>query len=331
MSIQQVAQQAGVSVATVSRAFNSPGQVAPATRALIERTAQRLGYVPNASARTLRSQRSRVIGVVLPTLINPVFAECLEGIAQAAAAKGYAILPMTTEYSLQREEHAVQQLQASNVDGMVLVVSNPGASQALQQLASRGVPYALIYNRHPDHPCVSVDSEQAVADLVKHLHTLGHQRIAMVCGHRAASDRAQQRSKGFVRGMEQAGLTIRTVLEVPFIHAAAQQIQALLQGPHRPTALVCSNDLLAIRSIRAAAQAGLRVPHDLSVVGFDGIALGLELTPMLSTIAQPNADMGARSVGLLLESLARGEPLQAHQSITLPHQWRAGESCAPAR
>jgi DNA-binding LacI/PurR family transcriptional regulator len=117
---------------------------------------------------------------------------------------------------------------------------------------------------------------------------------------------------------------------VPFIHAAAQQIQALLQGPHRPTALVCSNDLLAIRSIRAAAQAGLRVPHDLSVVGFDGIALGLELTPMLSTISQPNADMGARSVSLLLESLARGEPLQAHQSITLPHQWRAGESCAPA-
>ncbi len=330
MSIQQVAREAGVSVATVSRVFNSPDQVAPATREHIERTAQALGYVPNASARTLRSQRSRVIGVVLPTLINPVFAECLDGIAQAAVANGYAILPMTTDYRVEREEHAVQQLQAANVDGMVLVVSNPGSSQALKQLRARHASYVLAYNRHPDHACVSVDSEQAVASLVTHLHGLGHQRIAMVSGQVAASDRAQQRCRGFMLGMERAGLAASTVLEVPFVHTASQQITALLNGRHRPTALVCSNDLLAIRCIRAARLAGLQVPLDLSVAGFDGIALGLELTPQLSTVAQPNTEMGSRSVGLLLQALALGTPPQPEQSITLPHHWRSGESCAPA-
>ena len=125
MNIQIVAQRAGVSVATVSRAFNFPDKVAPATRALVERVAAELGYVANASARTLRTQRSRVLGVVLPTLLNPTFAECLQGIAQAAAASGYAIVPVTTDYQLAEEERAVSQLLAGNVDGMILVVSNP--------------------------------------------------------------------------------------------------------------------------------------------------------------------------------------------------------------
>jgi AraC-like DNA-binding protein len=117
MSIQHVARRAGVSVATVSRAFNQPGQVAPATRQQIEQAAQALGYLPNASARTLRTQRSRVLGVVLPSLLNPVFAECLQGMAEAAARAGYALVPHTTDYELGREEQAVRQLLAANVDG----------------------------------------------------------------------------------------------------------------------------------------------------------------------------------------------------------------------
>ena len=129
MSIQEVAKQAGVSSATVSRVFNLPDKVTEATRERVERIAKALGYMPNASARALRTQRSRVLGVVLPTLLNPVFAECLDGIACAATAAGYAILPITTDYQLAQEDQAVNLLLAGNVDGMILVVSNPSTSR----------------------------------------------------------------------------------------------------------------------------------------------------------------------------------------------------------
>jgi len=331
MSIQAVAARAGVSVATVSRAFNFPDKVTPATRELVERVARELNYLPNASARTLRTQRSRVLGVVLPTLLNPTFAECLQGIARAAVAGGYAIIPVTTGYQLDEEERAVHLLLAGNVDGLILVVSNPSTSATLPRLRATGVPYVLAYNRHPDHPCVSVDSEGAVADAVARLVLLGHRRIAMVSGTLAASDRAQQRYRGYLRGMADAGLDAPPLVEVPFVETAVDAISRQLQSRHRPTALVCSNDLLAIRSIRAAHLSGLPVPDELSVVGFDGIALGEDLTPTLTTIAQPNSDIGRHSVELLMQAMAGGAVLQADASLLLPHAFRDGESCAEAR
>jgi LacI family transcriptional regulator, repressor for deo operon, udp, cdd, tsx, nupC, and nupG len=116
---------------------------------------------------------------------------------------------------------------------------------------------------------------------------------------------------------------------VPFVAAAPEVLGEALNSQVRPTALVCSNDLLAIRSIRAAHLAGLAVPRDLSVVGFDGIALGQDLTPQLSTVVQPNADIGRHSVELLAQAVASGNPLGPDMGLTLAHQFRAGESCAP--
>lgn len=330
MSILDVARRSGVSVATVSRVFNLPDKVTPTTRERVEQTARSLGYLPNASARTLRTQRSRVLGVVLPTLLNPVFAECLNGIARAATVAGYAIQPITTDYRLEREDRAVSLLIAGNVDGMILVVSNPDNSMVLARLYGIGMPYVLAYNRHPNHPCVSVDSEQAVADLVSRLATLGHQHITMVSGQRAASDRSQQRCRGFRCGMEANGLECGQVLEVPFVNTAVKEISALLQRQPRPTALICSNDLLAIRSIRAAHLVGLLVPRDISILGFDGIALGEDLAPMLSTITQPNAEIGSTSVELLVQAMASATPLTPDASVTLAYAFRAGESCAAA-
>ncbi|WP_198970782.1 LacI family DNA-binding transcriptional regulator [Xylophilus sp. ASV27] len=330
MSIQAVAARAGVSVATVSRAFNLPDKVSPATRQRVERAARELHYLPNASARTLRTQRSRVLGVVLPTLLNPAFAECLQGIARAAVAGGYAIIPVTTAYRLDEEERAVQLLLAGNVDGLILVVSNPSTSAALPRLQAAGVPYVLAYNRHAGHPCVSVDGQGAVADAVARLVLLGHRRIAMVSGTLAASDRAQQRYRGYLRGMADTGLDAQPLIEVPFVETAIEALCAQLRARPRPSALVCSNDLLAIRSIRAAHLCGLAVPQDLSVVGFDGIALGEDLTPALSTITQPNSDIGRHGVELLIQAIAEGRTLRSDASLLLAHAFRDGESCAPA-
>lgn len=329
MSIKELAVQAGVSPATVSRVFNLPGKVNANTRAHVLKLAQSLGYVPNASARSLRTQRSRVLGVVLPTLLNPVFAECLDGIAKAASTAGYAILPITTDYKLEQEDQAVQELLAGNVDGMVLVVSNPATSKALERLRATKRPYVLAYNRHVDHPCVAVNSEQAMQEVVARLVSMGHRRITLISGQLAASDRAQQRQRGFCAGMAAQGLDGSQWLEVPFVETAVQEIHALLEHTPRPTALVCSNDLIAIRSLRAAHLAGLRVPQDISITGFDGIALGEDLTPMLSTVTQPNTNIGRCAVELLVKALTDGLPLAPSASLLVAHGFRVGESCAP--
>lgn len=325
-TVQDVARQSGVSVATVSRTFNFPDKVIPETRVKVEAAARTLGYVANSSARALRTQKSRVLGVVLPTLLNPVFAECLEGIANTATLAGYAILHITTEYQIEAEERAVSLLLAANVDGIILVVSNPSNSKALVRLRSSRVPYVLAYNRHDQHPCVSVDSEAAVAKLVDNLVELGHKQIAMIAGQLSASDRAQQRYRGYQAGMKAAKLKPK-LLEVPFLNAATEEVQRFIAGKYRPTALICSNDLLAIRSVRAVHQSGLSVPKDITVVGFDGIELGKDLTPVLSTVIQPNSLIGKSAVDLVVQSLVTKQPLNPSASLTLPWSFREGESC----
>jgi LacI family transcriptional regulator, repressor for deo operon, udp, cdd, tsx, nupC, and nupG len=334
LTIRDVSAEAGVSPATVSRVFNAPNTVRPELRERVQAAAAALGYRPNISARSLRTQRTRALGVVLPTLLNPVFAECLQGIAQAATAAGYSIVPFTTDYQLAHEAHAANLLLARGVDALILCVANAARSSVLRRLRSAQSPYVLIYNRHARHPCVSVDGRAAVAALVARLHALGHRHVLMVSGALAASDRAQQRHQGYLDGMASLGLKPQ-LLEVPFMDGATERMAEYLAArqvmPEAPTAVVCSNDLLAIRCIRAAHQVGLRVPSDLSVAGFDGIGLGEEMTPALSTIVQPSTEIGRRSVELLVQALAGAVPLGPAHSLTLNLHFRDGESIAEAR
>lgn len=334
LTIRDVSHEAGVSPATVSRVFNAPETVRPALRERVQAAAAALGYRPNISARSLRTQRTRALGVVLPTLSNPVFAECLQGIAQAAASAGYSIVPFTTDYELAHETHAANLLLARGVDALILCVANAARSAVLARLRAAKSPYVLIYNRHARHPCVSVDGQAAVTSLVGRLHALGHRRILMVSGALATSDRAQQRHQGYLEGMAAARLKPQ-LLEVPFMEGATERMAEYLAArrvmPQAPTAVVCSNDLLAIRCMRAAHQVGLRVPEDLSVAGFDGIALGEDLTPALSTIVQPSTEIGRRSVELLVQALAGPVRLGPAHSLTLDLHFREGESIAPAR
>ncbi|MES2183120.1 MAG: LacI family DNA-binding transcriptional regulator [Pseudomonadota bacterium] len=328
MNIRLVARTAGVSVATVSRVFNTPEVVRAETRERVLAVARRFDYVPNANARTLRTQRSRLLGVVLPTLLNPVFAEFAEGISAAAIEAGYAIQLMTTEYRERDEEAAVQHLVGRGVDGVVMVACHPTDSRALRHLRGAGMPYLLAYNRHPEHPCVSVDSESAVAQLVDMLYARGHERIAMLCGDLSASDRSRARHTGFLRGFAQLGLPAGPMVEVPFIDDTVDVAVAMLSAPGRPTALICSNDLIALRALRAAHQAGLRVPQDLSITGFDGIALATVIVPSLCTMVQPSRDMGRVCIELIAPAAAAGTLLDPRASRTLPVHLREGESVA---
>lgn len=329
MSIIAVARQAGVSIATVSRTFNAPETVAPATREAVGAAAKLLRYVPNLSARTLRTQRSRTLGVILPTLRNPVFAECLSGIASAAADAGYSIIPIMTDYHEEFEQEAVLRLSGRRVDGVILTVANAATSKTLASLRRARLPYVLAYNRHEKHPCVSVDGKTALAELIALLHGRMHRRIAMVSGTLAASDRAQQRYDGYREAMLAHGAKPE-LIEVPFVESAVHALVQRLRAPVRPTALVCSNDLLAVRALRAAALADLRVPTDITVIGFDGIALGTDLAPSLASMAQPNEQIGRSCVSWLIGCMANDTRPRAAQSLTLPHTMQSLESMADA-
>lgn len=329
VSILDIAARAGVSPSTVSRVFNNPDLVQADTRAAVLSIANKSGYRPNASARTLRTQRSRVLGIVLPTLENPVFAECLQGIASATAAQSYTIMPFTTDYKVESEEEAVQRLLAFGVEGMLLVVSDADSSAALRRLRVADLPYVLIYNRHEKHPCVSVADDEAMQEIVEGLVRLGHRRIGMVCGRLSASDRAQRRRTGFQKAARQVGLDSATIIEVPFMDTAISEISAILHRHDRPTALVCSNDLIAIRAMRAAHECQLSVPQDLSITGFDGIRIGSDLAPRLSTVSQPNSKMGSEAVDWLVRSVEQGRLPNAQDNLILPYVIQWTESSAP--
>lgn len=306
VSILEVAQVAGVSAATVSRVFNQPEKVRSSTRDMVLAIATKHGYQPNSAASALRTQRSKILGVMLPTFGNPVFAECLEGIASQAAEQGFGVMPVTSDYDNARETEAINRLLAKGVDGMILVLRDPTKAPVLSQLQKQSVPFVLAYNQHPKYHCVGVDGHSEIVNVVERLHVLGHRKIAMVSGQLSASDRARQRYQGYLSGMQSANLKPLALIEVDFIASDMLALASLLkQRPaQRPTALICSNDLLAFRSLRTANQCGLTVPESLSVVGFDGIKIGQELSPTLSTVIQPNHDIGQRATTLLLQSIS---------------------------
>lgn len=326
-SIIDIARDAGVSPATVSRAFNRPDLLRPDTLQRIESIARASGFRPNRVGSSLRSGSTRTLGLVLPTLCNPVFAECFEGAEQYAHEHGYSVMVASTGYSPATETRAVQSLIDHQVEGLVLTVGNAAKSATLRALVAQNVPYVLAYNESPSHPYVSVDNGSAASDMVQLLAERGHRRIAIVTGPLTASDRARRRLQGARTRARQLELHDVMHLQMP-AHTAADigVLREALRGRQAPSALFCSNDLLATSVISALLDLGLAVPADISVCGFDGMNFAALMVPPLTTIEQPSRDIGANACANLLASL-RGEPIV---SMRLPHRLIPGGTVAAA-
>lgn len=325
-SIKDVALAARVSVATVSRTLNTPECVSGPTAARVREAIGRLGFRPNLVGRNLRAGRTRTIGVVLPTFANAVFSECLQGLEAAARELDYAVVPTATDYRLEDEREACERLLRHRVDGLVLTVANARESALLDRLERERVPCVLVYNPVTTRRrlTVSVDNRRAAADAVAHLLDLGHRRIRMLAGSLATSDRAAQRHLGYRDALVGAGMEPRPLVEMPdHLGASLGPLRALLEGRDAPTALFCSNDMLALTVLRGLRALGREVPRDVSLAGFDGIAFGALATPSLTTIVQPSAEMGARALRLLV---ARLEGRRNLDSLEMPHRLRVGES-----
>jgi DNA-binding LacI/PurR family transcriptional regulator len=326
MNIRTVAQMSGVSIATVSRVFNRPTSVNTKTREAVMAAANKLGYSPNWSAQALRGARTQAVGVVLPTLANPAFAACLQGIGIAASCAGYAVVPFFTNYEEARELQALQTLRNRGVDGVVLTVANAARSELLRELREHQLPFVLMYNRHTRLPWVSVDQIGAVRSVVQYLSQCGHKRIVMVVGSRSASDRVVARYRGYCLAMEGLGLKPEAPVELSFMQPDDRPIHSVLSGSNRPDAIVCSTDLIALRVMRVAAQLSIAVPDSLSIVGFDGIDLAQHLPVRLASIGQPHERIGEEALRVLL---ATDAPLK-HRQVELPFSYLAGDTVRSA-
>ncbi|WP_028534797.1 LacI family DNA-binding transcriptional regulator [Paludibacterium yongneupense] len=329
-SIKDVAALAGVSIATVSRTLNTPDRVSPATRDTVRQAVATLGFRLSRIGQQLRGDRSRLIGVMLPSIASPVFAECVEGIEAAATAAGYQILLMSTAYDGVREQAALDTLLRQRVDGLILTVAHAHEHPLLDELERTGAPYVLVYNQCPHRPCVSVDNRGAARDGVAALITAGYRRIVMLSGAMAASDRAWQRYLGYGDALAAAGLVATPALEVDFnsVTLPAVVLAALTDPETRPDALFCGNDRLAMLVMRQLQQAGLALPRDIAILGFDGLDVGTLMSPVLASVCQPNARLGAMAMQSL--DLAIRDDA-APVSRILPHSLRLGGSAAPVR
>ncbi|NYT84475.1 LacI family DNA-binding transcriptional regulator [Pollutimonas harenae] len=325
VSLIEIAREAAVSPATVSRAFNRPALVQAKTLERIMAVAEQHGFRPNRLGSSLRSGSTRTLGLVLPTLSNPVFADCFEGAEMRARESGYSVMMTVTHYDPALEAAAVHRLIDHQLDGVILTVANPRQSAVLKALKTRGVSYVLAYNESSTHPCSAVDNHAAACDMVEHLAQLGHRRIAFISGPLSMSDRAATRLTGSRSRARSLGLSLIRHYIMPSHTQTDNGILAqMLDGAARPSALFCSNDLLATAVIVSLRELGYSVPDDISVAGFDGIRYGTVMSPSLTTIEAAGYEIGKTACHLLLEQIEH----QQSRSQQVPHTLITGASAA---
>ncbi|GAP37818.1 LacI family DNA-binding transcriptional regulator [Piscinibacter sakaiensis] len=332
VGIRDVAQQAAVSIATVSRALNNPGSVRPEVRSRIDAAAEALGYIPDAAARALSSRRTRTIGAVIPTVDNAMFARGIEALQRHLSLQGYLLLLATSGYDPEVEYRQAQNMVSRGIDGLIL--RGDVHTEALRRLlATQRIPFINVGVYHPDrpYPSVGADNEMAAYRACRHLLDLGHRQIGMVAALSAHNDRASARVLGVRRALAEHGLELpaRWLLEVPYhLDDARQAARALLALPEHPTALVCGNDVIAYGVLLEAERSGIRVPDDLSVMGFDDLEWSRHLRPSLTTMHLPTDEVWTRAGDYLMRTLG-GQPAAMHHEVDASLVVR--ESTAPPR
>jgi len=303
-TLNDVARQAGVSTATVSRALNTPGLVTDATRERVLRVVEELGYTPHFGGRALVSNRSNTIGAVIPTMENAIFATGLQAFQETLSDAGVTLLVASSGYDMAREFEQIRALVGRGTDGLLLIgVERPTASYAF--LDRRRIPYVLTWNYRADHGAcfVGFDNRLAARAMARKVIESGHRRIAMIAGITASNDRASDRIDGVRAALEEAGLSGRgmpIVEEVYSLRGGRRACASLLERRPRPTALICGNDVLAVGAITEAKARGLRVPEDISITGFDDIELAEVIEPALTTVHVPHRRMGQAAARALL-------------------------------
>jgi LacI family transcriptional regulator len=335
-----VARMAGVSRATVSYVVNGVADgkvpISLETRARVQRAIDELGYVPDIGAQALRSGATRTIGLIIPDLHNPHFWEQADGVEQEARAAGYRILLSSTALNAHYGEDVFKDLSGRRIDALIhtgsLVDQSVEAHKMLTRTLKRGLPVVELSDhprRTPRVDCVVADYREAAADAMQHLLGMGHRRIGMLFGV-AQAELGMDRLLAYKEALLAAGLPIAPEMIVEFgpsIEDGYQAALRLLSLPDRPTAILAINDQMAIAALRAAGDLKLRVPGDLSLVGFDDIPEARYLVPRLTTASKQAIRMGREAVRLALNRLQH--PDTERQVVRIPSRFVLRESTAP--
>ena len=326
-TIYEVAERAGVSIATVSRVQRRSERVAASTRDRVERAIEELNYRPSALGRSLARGSHEATGIVFPDLSGPYYSAVILGYEEASAAEGRSVLILATH----RRPSAVDQVLdlAARVDGLV-IMGRTVDNAVVEELQRRGVPVVLLA-RGPiaGSDSVRADNRSAAEELVGHLIEHGHQSIAFV-GDPAASADAAERWDGFLAAHAAADLAPAfEAVPCAFREADGRDAgRAILTGTARPTALVGANDEIALGLLEAANEAGLRVPSDIAITGWDDIPAARHLSPALTTVRQPMHDIGRLAAALLHERIS-GTRLESRHEV-LPTELVVRSSCGCA-
>lgn len=327
-TIKDVAQEAGVSVATVSRYLNQKGLVRPETAHRVEAAATKLSYHPNLLARNLRCNESRVILIISPNVTNPYYALIITGIGDTFTALGYSAVLFNTNEDPQREAEALKMLSRRRADGAILLANCSGNENLNDYIHDFPIVQCSEYDPALPIPHVSIDNYRASAEVMQHLISLGHSRIAMISSENNYIS-TQFRTAAYNDGLKANRLTVPAEFHVKgsrdySFKSGKSRAKELLSLTPRPTAIFCISDTLAMGAITAAQEMGLRVPEDLSVVGFDDVEHTTMLHPFITTITQPCYDLGTATANLLYQKLSRAETVP--QEVILEHQLMIRES-----
>lgn len=300
-----VAKAAGVSASTVSRSFNHPDLVKPATRKKIDAAVRRLGYIRNRAAQTIHGIRSGTIGVIVPTIDQAIFAELLQSFSSAVEEMGFTILLASHGYSLEREYALTRKMLEHRVDGICLV-GIEHADETYDLIAQQNSPALLLWSYAQDAPlpCVGSDNYRAGFLIGQHVAGLGHRQIATLFPPLDGNDRASLRLKGVRDALSIEGREIRPDwrLETPYSVAAAKTaVQSLIESDQRPTALICGNDVLAWGALHALSRAGLKVPDAMTVTGIGDFYGSRDFEPSLTTVRIPARTIGQKAAAAIVQ------------------------------
>ena len=334
VSIKEVAKIADVSIATVSRCINNPEKVTERTRLKVQAAIQETGYSPNTLAQSFRRGRTNLVMVVLPSIGDPFFTAVMRGIRTAAKAKGYSVLIEETQLNTMTADEIGAMLVSKQTDGIILLASmSPFGTEILSAKSQRRIPIVIgcetVSPELVEFPSVHIDNIAAAKEATNYLVSQGHERIGMICGQ-VSSLLTKDREYGYRAAMKQAGLPIAEgwVVEGQLTIAGARKAtRELINNNRRPTAIFCANDEMAIGCLHEAKSAGLRVPDDISVIGFDDIRYAEVTDPPLTTISQPAEEIGERVMYRLCRRIDDGKHENSEAEI-VPHKLVIRQSVA---
>lgn len=326
VSIKVVAKLAGVSIATVSRCINNPEKVTDKTRRKVQDAILQTGYSPNTLAQSFRRGRTNIVMVVLPSIGDPFFTAVMRGIREAAKLKGYAVIIEETQFNTMTADEVSAMLVSNQTDGIILLASmSPFGTDVLSTTSKRRLPIVIgcetVTQELEDFPSVHIDNIVAAKDATNYLVSQGHEKIAMIYGQQS-SLLTKDRELGYRTAMQQAKLTIEDgwVVEGELTIAGARKAtRNLMNHNHRPTAIFCANDEMAIGCLHEVKAVGLSVPGDISIIGFDDIRYAEVTDPPLTTISQPAEEIGERVMYRLCRRIEAGNGVSSAPEI-VPHK-----------